>query len=290
MTWHEIKESVALLLESQKETDRQLKEARKEADERRKEADERQKETDRQLNEARREADERRKDADRQLNEARREADERRKDTDRQLNEARREADERRREADERRKEADERRKEAEERRKETNRELKEIHDRVAREQEETARQLRELGKQLGGLGDKFGSYTEGLALPAMTKILTQRFHMDVVAARARSQRNGRSYEVDVLAYSESGIDEVYIVEVKSHLREEALDQMKKNLGEFHEFFPGHRNKKVYGILAAVEAPEPVRQKVLREGIYLARIHDGQFELQVPEGFQPRAF
>jgi hypothetical protein len=197
MTWHEIRESVALLLESQKETDRQLKEARQETER---------------------------------------------------------------------------------------------LFQNNAREQEETARQLRELGKQLGGLGDKFGSYTEGLALPAMTKILTQRFHMDTVAARAQSRRNGRTFEVDVLAYSESGIDEVYIVEVKSHLREEALDQMKKILAEFHEFFPGHRHKKVYGILAAVEAPEPVRQKVLREGIYLARVHDGQFELQVPEGFQPRAY
>lgn len=31
-------------------------------------------------------------------------------------------------------------------------------------------------------------------------------------------------------------------------------------------------------------------ERVLRSGIYLARIHDEEFELQVPEGFQPRAF
>jgi len=42
--------------------------------------------------------------------------------------------------------------------------------------QKETDRQLKELGKQIGGLGAKFGSFTEGLALPSMEKILRQRF------------------------------------------------------------------------------------------------------------------
>jgi len=43
---------------------------------------------------------------------------------------------------------------------------------------QETGRQLREVGRQLGRLGDKFGSFTEGMALSSMTKILIQRFGM----------------------------------------------------------------------------------------------------------------
>jgi RecB family endonuclease NucS len=80
------------------------------------------------------------------------------------------------------------------------------------------------------------------------------------------------------------------VVEVKSHLREDGLDQLRRILREFREFFPEHAGKKVYGILAAVDIPDDVAEKTLREGIYLARIHDDQFELQVPEGFQPRAY
>jgi hypothetical protein len=160
----------------------------------------------------------------------------------------------------------------------------------LAESRKESERELRELKIHLGGLADKFGSYTEGLALPSMTKILYERFHMEVVMPQVSAHRNGRSFEVDVLATSNSGRDEVYVVEVKSHLRQEAIDQMKKTLREIHDFIPGHRGKKLYGILAAVDAPARVREKVLREGIYLARIHDGEFELQVPAGFQPRAF
>jgi hypothetical protein len=160
----------------------------------------------------------------------------------------------------------------------------------TSREVKETGRQVRELKAHIAGLSDKFGGFTEGLALPSMTKILIQRFHMDVVLPRVLSRQNGRSFEVDVMAYSHSKVDEVYIVEVKSHLRQEAIVQMKRILREFHEFFPIHQDKRVYGILAAVDAPAPVRKKALDEGIYLARIHDEEFEIDVPAGFRPRAF
>lgn len=170
-----------------------------------------------------------------------------------------------------------------------TDQELRELVAELTRSQKETDRQIREVGKQIGGLGEKFGSFTEGLALPSMTRILDQTFGMERILPRARARNNGHSKELDVLAYSQSR-GEAVIVEVKSHLRQEGLEQMRKTLREFRGFFPEHADKKLYGILAVVDTPEELREQVLREGIYLARIHDGQFELQVPEGFQPRAF
>jgi hypothetical protein len=160
----------------------------------------------------------------------------------------------------------------------------------LTRSKEETDRQLRELGKQLGGLGEKFGSFTEGMAYPSMKKILTEEFHMSFVAPSVLRRQNGRALELDVLAYSNAGISEAYVVEVKSHLRPEAIEQIKGTLRQFREFFPEHADKKVYGILAGVHIPEGLREKVLSEGIYLAKIHDGQFELEVPRNFEPRAF
>lgn len=154
----------------------------------------------------------------------------------------------------------------------------------------ETEKFLRELGKQIGALGEKLGSFTEGMAFPSMRKLLQDEFHMDVIAPRVISRRNGRSMELDVLAYANSDVNAVYVVEVKSHLREDGLEQMRKILRDFRDFFPTHRDKKIYGILAAVDAPEDIRQKVLQEGIYLARIHDEEFELEVPEDFTPRAY
>ena len=143
--------------------------------------------------------------------------------------------------------------------------------------------------EQWDRLDEKFGGFTEGLALPSMTEVLTQRFDINFISPRARSWRNGRCLELDVFAYSRAS-GKAFIVGVCSHLQKEGLDRLLKPLQEFREFFPEHADKKIYGILAVVDAPEDLRDKVLQDGIYLARIHDGQFELQVPDSFQPRAF
>ena len=155
---------------------------------------------------------------------------------------------------------------------------------------QETDRKIREVSQQIGGLGNKFGSFTEGLALPSMQKILYQRFGVDTVSPSVRVSRNGKHLEVDVLAYANGEVNSVYVVEVKSHLREESITQLLNILEHFNEWFPEHRTKKLFGILAAVDIPESLRQRVLDQGLYLAQIHGDLFELQVPEQFMPRRF
>jgi len=167
-----------------------------------------------------------------------------------------------------------------------TDRLLKEL----VQEKRETDRQLRELGKQIGGLGNKFGSFTEGLALPSMEKILRRRFGVDTVAPSVRVARGGQHLELDVLAYANSEVNAAYVVEVKSHLREEHIQQLLEILEQFADWFPEHRDKQLYGILAAVHIPAALRPRVLEQGLYLAHIHDDLFELEVPDDFQPRRF
>jgi hypothetical protein len=166
---------------------------------------------------------------------------------------------------------------------KETDRQLKELG-------KQTDRQLKELGKQIGGLGAKFGSFTEGLALPSMETILRQRFGMEVISPSVRVSKEGKHIEIDVLAYTNGDLNTAYIVEVKSHAREDSITQLKSILQRFRTFFPEHKNKQLYGILSAVDMSPELRQKTLQEGFYVARIHDQVFELDTPENFQPQSY
>jgi hypothetical protein len=191
----------------------------------------------------------------------------------------------------------DELRRESAEQRKESNEwqkefvDLHKLHEEVAEEQKESARQIKQVNKQLGELGNKFGSFTEGLALPSMEKVFYGDFGLDVVQPRARSRQNGRTMEIDVLAHDHpGGSKDVYIIEVKSHLTEEGIEQIKKKIDEFPKFFPWAYDRTIYGVIAAVDIPDNVRDKVLKEGLYLARISDGTFTMQVPRGFKPKAF
>ncbi|GEA25539.1 hypothetical protein MiAbW_00075 [Microcystis aeruginosa NIES-4325] len=183
-------------------------------------------------------------------------------------------------------KETDKQLKEVTQQQKETDRQLKETD----RQQKKTDKQLKELGQQIGGLGAKFGSFTEGLALPSMETILRPRFGMEVVSPSVRVSKEGQHLEIDVLAYSNGELNTAYIVEVKSHVRQEDITQLKSISQRFRRFFPEHKDKKLYGILAAVDLSPELRKKILQEGLYVARIHDQVFELDIPDNFQPQTY
>jgi hypothetical protein len=180
-------------------------------------------------------------------------------------------------------KETDLQLKEVSQAQKETDRQLKELG-------KQTDRQLKELGKQIGGLGAKFGSFTEGLALPSMEKILRQRFGMEVVSPSVRASKEGKHMEIDVLAYTNGNLNIAYVVEVKSHAREDYITQLKSILQRFRDFFPEHKDKQLYGILASVDMSPELRQKTLQEGFYVARIQDQVFELDTTDNFQPQSY
>jgi len=310
-TPEEVWQLLGELVQAQKETDRRLKELGEETDRRLKELGE---ETDRKFKEFAQEADRRSQETDRKFKEFAQEADRRSQETDRKFKEFAQEADRRSQEADRRSQEADRRSQETDRQLQETDRQLQETArqlretdrqlretDRQLRETDrqlqeldeqvkELGKQMKELGRQVGGLGAKFGSFTEGMAYPSMARILQEQFGMDCVGPRVRRRRNGQEIELDVLAYANSDRQAVYVVEVKSHPREESIEQMRRLLQRFPEFFPEHHDKALYGILAAVDVSAAVREQFLAEGLYVARIEDEVFALDVPEGFQARSW
>jgi hypothetical protein len=204
----------------------------------------------------------------------------------RELAQSQKETDRKSQETDRKFQETDRMFKETDRKSQETDRKFQETD----RKFQETNRQLKELGKQIGGLGEKFGSFTEGLALPSMEKILRQRFGMEVISPSVRVSKGGQHLEIDVLAYANGNINQVFVVEVKSHPREESILQIKTLLERFRSYFPEHKEKTVFGLLAAVDISPALRERALREGLYVARIHDSVFEMDTPDDFKPKAY
>ena len=213
--------------------------------------------------------------------ETERQMQESRQETERQIQESRQETE---RQMQESRQETERSRQETERSRQETERSRQEVDQ----ELKALSKQTQELGKQIGGLGKKFGSFTEGLALPSMERILEKQFGMEIISPSVRAKKAGQHLEIDVLAYANGDINTAYVVEVKSHPREESITQLKTLLQKFRIFFPEHSNKKLRGILAAVDWSEGLKEQALKEGLYVARIHDEVFELETPKDFQPR--
>ncbi len=154
----------------------------------------------------------------------------------------------------------------------------------------ETDRLVLAIHQDMGRLSRKLGDYAEGLCRPALGRILRRRFHMTEIAPRVRAWVNGDEIELDMLGHANDRLNKAYVAEIKSTLRQDGIEQIREHLKIFPRFFPEHRGKELYGILAAIDAPAELQKKVLKEGIYLVLVSEEAFELVEPEGFQPRNF
>ena len=155
---------------------------------------------------------------------------------------------------------------------------------------QDTDKQLKELGKQIGGLGNKFGSYTEGLFYPSLKRILQSKFHVTNVIRNSSANIGNNNIEIDVVGYSNGANNTAFIVEIKSHLQEKHISQTLNILEKFRTFFPEHKDKKIYGMIASVNYTEDLKELVLDNGLYFAKIHDETFKLDIPDEFKPKQF
>ena len=154
----------------------------------------------------------------------------------------------------------------------------------------EVDKQIKQTQKQLGELGNKWGTFTEGMAIASIKKILFEKFNISAVSEHFSKRINGESIEMDAFGYENSTINTAVIVEIKSHLREEAVEQIERIMEDFPKFFPDHADKKLYGILACVHAPDSIKNLLRKKGIYLAVLHDDIFELHDFKNFTPKNF
>jgi hypothetical protein len=168
----------------------------------------------------------------------------------------------------------------------ESKKESERIWQEVLFSRQETDRPIRKLDRRLGDLGD----YTEAMSVPSLERILREQFRMTVFKAPEHITVGNETLEIDLVAHARDEIDEVYLVEIKSKLHQDAIDQLHEHLRRFPRLFPEHRGKKLFGILVAVQVPDALRAKVRKEGFYLATVKDSVFEITPPDGFEPRTF
>jgi hypothetical protein len=181
-----------------------------------------------------------------------------------------------------------ERSEETERKFRETDRKFQETRELIDRLAKENSRELKKLGEQIGGLGDKFGYFAEGMALPSMERLLEKRFHMTNVSARHRVRDGGREQEYDVLAWANGKVNQAIVVEVKSRVKKEAIEQLILQIERLPKLVPELSGKTRLGILAGVDWDRGVMEEAQAQGLYTAWIHDEVFDLTTPKTFQPR--
>lgn len=162
--------------------------------------------------------------------------------------------------------------------------------DKRARKTDRQIRQIRELGKQIGGLGNKFGSFTEGVVMPSVQQLLFDRFGVEDFMPRRRKRFGSKSIEIDALGIVNGSRNEAYIVEIKSHLRQDSVEQLLRLLEEFRSIFPEYADKKLYGILAAADANGEALEAAQKAGLYIVTFNEDLMRFQDDTNFTAKAY
>ncbi len=231
----------------------------------------------------------------RAIHEMQEESERRREEFERRWQESREESERRwqesREESERQRQESrEESERQWQENREESERQWQRFQEELVASRQETDRLVTTIHRDIGRLSNAFGLYTESMFQPSLKRILRERFGMTVITAPQKFWIDDDAYEIDIVGHAMDESDEVYLVEIKSQLREDGIEQMHEHLRRFARAFREHRGKKLFGILAAVTIPETLRVQALKQGLFLATVKDDVFELSTPDDFEPRPF
>ena len=216
--------------------------------------------------------------ADRKFAESKAEAERRSAEIDRLFAESKAEDERRKAEADRlfaESKAEDERRKA------EADRTMEELKRGIAKLEKTVER----TSKAVDSLTTRWGRFVEELVEPAVIKLF-QAKGIDVkeVYPRARSKREHIPMEIDILAVDET---ELILVECKSRLSQEDVDEFLEKLPKFKLAFPHYKNFKAYGAVAGIEIDRRVDRYAYRKGLFVIKPSGDTVAIINKDDFKP---
>lgn len=176
------------------------------------------------------------------------------------------------RRADERNKAAEERNKAAEERMARFEAEMREFKD-------EMRASKRELNQQWGALANKLGTIVEDIVAPNLRRLAVEHFRFPVIEdfiVRRSRRHGGGETEFDTIVV---GPTAVVLGEAKSSPTRQSAEEFAAKAGQFFDFFPEYRGRRLIAVLGSWAMPDPVVERLTELGVYAMQMGEDTMEL-----------
>lgn len=209
-----------------------------------------------------------------------------------ELAEAQKETQQMFQETDRRFQETDRRFQETDRKFQESDRKIQESRQELGRVIAETRRDMaesnRQLNQQLGALGGKWGLFVENMVAPACkTLFLDRGIPVHRVSQRVQVIRDGDTMEVDVLVQNQN---HVLAVEVRSSLSVDDIKEFVEDLQRFHQFFPEHADRQLYGAVAGIAFDQGADRYAYRQGLFVLAQSGETMQILNDATFEPMAW
>ena len=150
----------------------------------------------------------------------------------------------------------------------------------------ELKRTVERTSRAVDSLTSRWGRFVEELVEPSVLELF-QAKGIDVkeIYPRARVKRQGIAMEIDILAVDET---ELVLVECKSRLSKDDVDEFLEKLSRFKEAFPHYKNYQAYGAVAGIEINEGIDRYAYRQGLFVIKTAGNMVKIVNNDNFQPK--
>jgi hypothetical protein len=193
--------------------------------------------------------------------------------------------------------EAKERVREAKERDEKTAREAEErVHEakeraREAKERDkETDRMIKAVNKQIGDLGGRLGQFVEEMVRPAAVRLFRQRgldVHQVMKNLTAYDDFGQYRTEVDLLVINNKT---AISVECKSHLSIDDVNEHLERMNIFKDCFPQYAEFSLLGAVAAMVIPDDVGRYAYKQGLFVMAQNGEAMLIKNDDKFNPKTW
>ena len=150
----------------------------------------------------------------------------------------------------------------------------------------ELKRTVERTSRAVDSLTSRWGRFVEELVEPSVLELF-QAKGIDVkeIYPRARVKRQGIAMEIDILAVDET---DLVLVECKSRLSKDDVDEFLEKLSRFKEAFHHYNNYQAYGAIAGIEINEGIDRYAYRQGLFVIKPAGNTVKIVNNDNFQPK--
>ncbi len=145
--------------------------------------------------------------------------------------------------------------------------EMKEFKDEMREAEKRSEKERREMNKKWGEIANKLGTVVEDIIFPATRPVIRKYFKCDpsFIATRIQRKEENLREEFDVIAVCK---DKVFLVEVKTTLRPQYINDFKEKIKRFKILFPEYQDKELIPIFASLAIDENFVNMLTKSDFY----------------------
>ncbi|MCC5815816.1 MAG: hypothetical protein JJT78_13770 [Leptospira sp.] len=164
--------------------------------------------------------------------------------------------------------------------------EMRGFKDEMKEFKNEVQLNIKDLNKKFGDMSRKLGTIVEDLVLPSMPRIIREKFdyELEEFSINIKMKKDGRNQEFDAIGIYKNF---VFLNSTKTTIRESDVSQLQQLIEVFPTWFPQHKGKKIYGILAGFDVSDSIIQLCERPDFLVMGVGGDLMELVNSKDFMP---